>query len=61
MDRLRGLRGGTLLFYYMFTLCAAVYGLRRDLTAYNALLAARPARCAVCALSGLPAAAGVPA
>ena len=40
MDRLRGLRGGTLLFYYMFTLCAAVYGLRRDLTAYNALLAA---------------------
>ena len=22
MDRLRGLRGGTLLFYYMFTLCA---------------------------------------
>ena len=26
MDRLRGLRGGTLLFYYMFTLCAAVYG-----------------------------------
>ncbi len=40
MDRLRGLRGGTLLFYYVFTLCAAGYGLRRDLTAYNALLAA---------------------
>ena len=50
MDRLRGLRGGTLLFYYMFTLCAAVYGLRRDLTAYNALLAA-----AALALPGVPA------
>lgn len=36
---LRGARGGVLIFYYLFTVCAAVFGLKRDFTVYTGLLA----------------------
>lgn len=38
MEGSRRVRNGTLAFYYVFTACAAVYGLRRDPAAYNVLL-----------------------
>lgn len=39
MERLRRVRTGTLVFYYLFTLGAAAYRLLREPGAYNALLA----------------------
>lgn len=38
MERMRRVRNGTLIFYYVFTACAAVLCLRREATVYNGLL-----------------------
>lgn len=38
MERMRRVRNGTLIFYYVFTLCAAVLCLLREATVYNGLL-----------------------
>lgn len=38
MERMRRVRNGTLIFYYVFTLCAAVRCLLREATVYNGLL-----------------------
>lgn len=38
MERMRRVRNGTLIFYYLFTACAAVLCLRREATVYNGLL-----------------------
>lgn len=38
MERMRRVRNGTLIFYYVFTVCAAVLCLLREATVYNALL-----------------------
>lgn len=38
MERMRRVRNGTLIFYYVFTVCAAVPCMRRDATVYNGLL-----------------------
>lgn len=51
MERMRRVRAGTLVFYYVFTLGAAVYAMRREPGVYNALL--------VLAALALPAVPGV--
>ena len=38
MERMRRVRNGTLIFYYVFTLCAAVLCMLREATVYNGLL-----------------------
>lgn len=38
MERMRRVRNGTLIFYYLFTACAAVLCLWREATVYNGLL-----------------------